>query len=80
MAALVALPVAAANAQINAQPGFYIGAGGGAVGDWDTPAGVSTSTGWAVGGKMGYDFVGPRVELEVGYGEVPTKCSFPGRP
>ena len=21
-------------------------------------------TGWAVGGKVGYDFVGPRVELE----------------
>ena len=54
---------AIAQAQINAQPGFYIGAGGGL--DWfiGSNANASTWTGWAVGGKAGYDFVGPRVEL-----------------
>jgi len=73
----VVVPVAA-QAQINAQPGFYIGAGGGL--DWfiGSNANASTWTGWAVGGKAGYDFVGPRVELEVGYGQVPTSANIPG--
>ena len=73
----VVVPVTA-QAQINAQPGFYIGAGGGL--DWfiGSNANASTWTGWAVGGKAGYDFVGPRVELEVGYGQVPTSANIPG--
>ena len=76
-AALMVLAPASLQAQtINAQEGFYIGAGGGAAWFIGSTAGVQTSTGWAVGGKAGYDFVGPRLELEIGYGEIPF--SAPG--
>ena len=68
--ALLALPIGAANAQslftpggTAAYPGFYIGAEGGL--NWLLSNGsYSTDTGFAVGGKIGYDFVGPRIELE----------------
>jgi OmpA-OmpF porin, OOP family len=66
--ALVALPMAAANAQSlftpgQAYPGFYIGAEGGL--NWLlNNNSYSMNTGWAAGGKVGYDFVGPRIELE----------------
>ena len=71
-AAIVALPVAA-NAQsdwfANTQPtyqGFYIGAEGAA--NWLlNNNSYQMDTGWAAGGKIGYDFVGPRVELEALY-------------
>ena len=75
-AALIALP-AATQAQTSG-PGLYIGAEGGL--SWllsttvisrTTTAGgnlnavqVSPQTGWMVGGVIGYDFTGPRVELE----------------
>ncbi len=70
MAATVAIALAlpaAANAQWftpgPSNPGFYIGAEGGA--NWILQnSSNSYSTGYAVGGKVGYDFVGPRVELE----------------
>ncbi len=39
---------------------------------------ASTSTGFALGGQIGYDFVGPRVEVEVGYGQLPTNVNIPG--
>jgi OmpA-OmpF porin, OOP family len=67
-AALIALPMTAANAQSmftagQSYPGLYIGGEGGL--NWllnnDS---YSMNTGYAVGGKIGYDFVGPRVELE----------------
>ncbi|HSI02243.1 MAG TPA: OmpA family protein [Reyranella sp.] len=67
-AALVALPIAAANAQSmftpnQAYPGFYIGGVGGL--NWLLNNNSYTmDMGYAVGGKIGYDFVGPRVELE----------------
>ena len=64
-AAFVALPVMA-QAQTVA-PGFYIGAEGGLNWLLNTTIlgqGVSPQTGFAVGGVIGYDFVGPRVELE----------------
>jgi outer membrane protein OmpA-like peptidoglycan-associated protein len=69
-AALVALPVAAANAQslfgqspYPTYPGFYVGAEGGL--NWLlNNNSYSMNTGWAAGGKVGYDFVGPRIELE----------------
>jgi outer membrane protein OmpA-like peptidoglycan-associated protein len=68
-AALIALPMAAANAQSDwfapgaANPGFYIGAEGGL--NWLLTSGsYQSQTGYAVGGKVGYDFVGPRVEIE----------------
>src|ERR1700755_2982433 len=68
-AALAVLPLAA-NAQSMSSlftpgtpsSGFYIGAEGGA--NWLLNSNNNTyNTGYAVGGKIGYDFVGPRVEL-----------------
>jgi outer membrane protein OmpA-like peptidoglycan-associated protein len=69
--ALVVLPVAT-QAQSLQYPGFYIGAEGGL--NWmfntnvATPFGTTGTlypdVGWAAGGMVGYDFVGPRVELE----------------
>lgn len=70
-ATLAALPVVT-QAQTLQYPGFYVGAEGGL--NWmfqtnaATPFGASgtlyPSTGWAAGGMVGYDFIGPRVELE----------------
>src|SRR5438093_8725391 len=64
-AALIALPVMA-QAQ-TPSPGVYIGVEGGV--NWllnTTIYGfnVTPNTGWAAGGVIGYDFVGPRVEIE----------------
>jgi outer membrane protein OmpA-like peptidoglycan-associated protein len=68
-AAILALP-AAANAQSSwfspsapAYPGVYIGAVGGLNWLLNNNSYVM-DTGWAVGGKVGYDFVGPRIEVE----------------
>jgi len=67
---MMALPLAA-HAQSLQYPGFSIGAEGG--GTWmfqtstGTPFGSGTiypDIGWAAGGMIGYDFVGPRVEIE----------------
>jgi len=76
-AALVALPVMA-QAQTPSS-GFYIGAEGGL--NWllnttiaNQP--VTPQTGWAAGGKIGYDFVGPRVELEGVYRSNNTSQAF----
>jgi OmpA-OmpF porin, OOP family len=78
-AALVALPVMA-QAQ-TAAPGFYVGAEGGL--NWllnTNILGVSVfpQTGFAVGGVVGYDFVGPRVELEGVYRNNQTNLGVPG--
>ena len=78
-AALMVLAPAVVQAQsINAQEGFYIGAGGGAAWFVGSNSNANTWTGWSVGGKAGYDFVGPRLELEVGYGQIPTSANIPG--
>src|SRR3981081_3274212 len=68
-AALIPLP-AAANAQSSwfaptgpTYPGIYIGAEGAANWLLNNNSYVM-DTGWAAGGKVGYDFVGPRVEVE----------------
>jgi len=80
-AAIAALPVMA-HAQ-SPTPGFYGGVEGGV--SWllnTTIAGQSVipNTGWAAGGKFGYDFVGPRVELEGVYHENQTAgANFPGQ-
>ena len=76
-AALVALPVVA-QAQ-TPSPGVYIGAEGGV--NWllnTTVAGfgITPQTGWAAGGVIGYDFVGPRVELEGVYRQNQINASF----
>jgi outer membrane protein OmpA-like peptidoglycan-associated protein len=67
----MALPVVS-QAQSLQYPGFYVGAEGGA--NWMFQTSVATqfgasgtlypATGWAAGGMIGYDFLGPRVELE----------------
>jgi outer membrane protein OmpA-like peptidoglycan-associated protein len=77
-AVLVALPVVT-QAQTLQYPGFYIGAIGGVNWMFNnsfnttvtTPFGSASGTtnlnnniGWAAGGMIGYDFVGPRVEVE----------------
>jgi OOP family OmpA-OmpF porin len=72
------LPTVAGAQAINAQEGFYIGAGGGAAWFIGSNPNTTTSTGWSAGGKVGYDFVGPRLELEAGYGEIPTSANIPG--
>ena len=75
---LGAVPVMA-NAQTLQFPGFYVGAIGGLNWQLNNSFSVSASspfagisgtgnggfnTGWAAGGMVGYDFLGPRVELE----------------
>ena len=69
-AVLMALPVVS-QAQTLQYPGFYVGAEGG--GTWMFNTNTSTALGngtiypdigWAAGGMIGYDFVGPRVEVE----------------
>jgi OmpA-OmpF porin, OOP family len=77
-AALAALlPIAAQAQAINPQPGVYIGAGGGIVGAIGSNNSAS-GAGWVAGGTVGYDFVGPRVSLDVGYGQVPLNVNIPG--
>ena len=65
-AAVMALP-AIAEAQDVQTPGVYIGVEGGLNWLFNTTilgANVSPQTGWALGGKIGYDFIGPRIEVE----------------
>jgi len=76
-AALVALPIAAQAQEINAYPGFYVGAGGGAAIPLSSSNGGG-KVGYTIGGTVGYDFVGPRVSLDVGYGQLPLNFNLPG--
>jgi OOP family OmpA-OmpF porin len=65
-AAVIALP-AIAEAQDVQAPGVYIGVEGGLNWMFNTTVlgqNVAPLTGWALGGKIGYDFLGPRVEVE----------------
>ncbi|MCF8531922.1 MAG: OmpA family protein, partial [Reyranella sp.] len=80
IAAVLAVGPAVAHAEEAYVPyeGFYIGAGGGATWALSSNPGVTTYTGWLAGGKIGYDFIGPRVDLEVGYGEIGNNVFFPG--
>ena len=81
---LVAMALAASPAAVQAQDayvpfeGFYIGAGGGLVFPISQNTGFTSYTGWLAGGKIGYDFLGPRVDLEVGYGRTGNNVFFPG--
>ncbi len=76
-AALAVLPVVAQAQEINAQPGFYIGAGGGIAVPLSSNN-VGGNIGWVAGGKVGYDFVGPRIDLDVGYSQLPLNINLPG--
>ena len=65
-AAVIALP-AIAEAQDVQTPGVYFGVEGGLNWMFNTTIlgqNVSPQTGWALGGKLGYDFLGPRIEVE----------------
>ena len=79
-AALVALPVVA-QAQSLQYPGIYVGVEGGVNWMLNTSilnTAVSANTGFAAGGVVGYDFVGPRVELEGMFRNNTTNTGFPG--
>jgi OOP family OmpA-OmpF porin len=91
-AVLVALPIVS-QAQTLQYPGFYIGAIGGVNWQLNnsftttvsTPFGAASAntnanwnTGWAAGGMIGYDFVGPRVELEGMYRDNTGTLTLPG--
>jgi outer membrane protein OmpA-like peptidoglycan-associated protein len=74
-AVLAAMPVMA-QAQTLQYPGFYAGVEGGGnymfnttlqVPTFGTAANIYPQIGYAFGGMVGYDFVGPRVELEGAY-------------
>src|SRR5690349_1381491 len=75
--AVALTPVMSYGQEINAQPGFYVGAGGGITTPLSSPNNA-TGVGWVAGGKVGYDFVGPRVDLDVGYGQTPISINIPG--
>ena len=79
--AIAALPVMA-HAQ-SPTPGFYGGVEGGVSWLLNTTIagqGVYPATGWAAGGKFGYDFIGPRVEVEGVYHENQySGANFPGQ-
>jgi outer membrane protein OmpA-like peptidoglycan-associated protein len=72
VAAIAALPATTAQAQDVQMPGVYFGVEGGLNWMLNTTIlgqGVSPVTGWAAGGKIGYDFIGPRIEVEALYRE-----------
>jgi outer membrane protein OmpA-like peptidoglycan-associated protein len=68
--------------EINPQPGFYLGAGAGIENFLSTTTSiggtVTGSVGFGLGALIaGYDFVGPRVEVEVAYGQAPITAYLP---
>ena len=77
--ALMALPTVASAQDINAFPGWYITGGGGLGWGLSNPQnGVYSGMAWDAGGGVGYDFVGPRVDMTVSYGQTPVNVSIPG--
>jgi len=40
---------------------------------------VSTYIGRLVGGKVGYDLIGPRIDFGAGYGQIPSNAFVPVR-
>jgi outer membrane protein OmpA-like peptidoglycan-associated protein len=80
--ALVAMPWTAQAQEFAPLPGFYIGAGAGAVWYLSSTTSIggsfSSTTGFLADVVAGYDFVGPRVELEVGFGFIPFTANLAG--
>ncbi len=80
--ALVALPSMGHAQEFAPLPGFYIGAGAGAVWYLSSTTSVggsfTSTTGFLADVVAGYDFVGPRVELEVGFGFIPFTANLAG--
>jgi outer membrane protein OmpA-like peptidoglycan-associated protein len=91
--ALVALPIAA-QAQGLQPGGFYIGAEGGVNWMLNTSStanvfvngnnigsggvNLTNNTGWTAGGMIGYDFIGPRLEVEARFIQNTGTLSVPG--
>jgi OmpA-OmpF porin, OOP family len=63
-------------------PGFYVGAGAGGVWYLNSATSIggsfSSTTGFLADIVAGYDFVGPRVEMEVGFGFIPFTANLAG--
>jgi len=80
-AAVIALP-AIAEAQDVQSPGVYFGVEGGLNWMFNTTIlgqNASPQTGWALGGKFGYDFLGPRIEVEGLYRQNVNSNNFGNR-
>ena len=80
-AAVIALP-AIAEAQDVQQAGVYFGVEGGLNWMFNSTIlnqNVSPYTGWALGGKIGYDFLGPRIEVEGLYRQNNNSNNFGNR-
>jgi OOP family OmpA-OmpF porin len=75
---LSGLPAAVHAQDFVPHPGFYIGAGGGLAIALGTNGGNNDRIGYAVGGFLGYDFLGPRVAVEVGYGRIASNTTPAG--
>ncbi|MBL6613127.1 MAG: OmpA family protein [Reyranella sp.] len=80
--ALLAMPLTAQAQEFAPLPGFYVGAGAGGVWYLNSTTSIggsfSSTTGALVDIVAGYDFVGPRVELEVGFGFIPFTANLAG--
>ena len=80
--ALVLLPSIGQAQEFAPLTGFYIGAGAGGVWYLTSTTSVggsfSSTTGLLADVVAGYDFVGPRVELEVGFGFIPFTANLAG--
>ena len=92
-AAVLAVLPATTQAQTPQYPGFYIGAEGGInwlLNNTSTAnvtagglagsgqANITTQLGWTAGGMIGYDFLGPRVELESRFIQNTATLTAPG--
>ena len=81
--AVLLLPTAGLAQDINPLPGFYVGGGAGLglslTNTTSIGGSVWSDVGWGVGALfVGYDFVGPRAEIEVIYGQVNVHATLPG--
>jgi OmpA-OmpF porin, OOP family len=82
VAAIAVLPATTVQAQDVQEPGVYFGVEGGLSWLLNTTIlgqNVNPQTGWALGGKFGYDFIGPRVEVEGLYRQNNNGNFFGGR-
>ena len=79
-AALALLPSVGQAQEFAPLPGWYIGAGAGGVWYLSNTTSIggsfSSTTGFLADVVAGYDFVGPRVELEVGFGFIPFTATL----
>jgi OOP family OmpA-OmpF porin len=86
-AALIALPVAASQAQTLQYPGFYAGVEAGGnymfnttvqVPNFGSVGNITPAIGYSFGGMVGYDFVGPRAQVELLYNNSQSTVNSAG--